>query len=403
MFPGREHRRDSDSGRDFVRERSGDSGFRLCGLGRDRSGREEFQRFREAKRLLRNQSDPHADGLCGGWRSHRGNRDGEWPSQTLIAVLIALLIGAMLSCQRGTGSPEVQFESAKGAFIHGDLEKAQADAKEAYLRFRSKQPDWAWKFKILEARIAVWRGLYPDALAILGPDAESLQQPELAISALSVLGVVNAYEHNFVEAERLLTKGAASCISFVAPSCGELLQSRGLLASQQGKSEAAEVLYQQCLSFARTHSDTFLESSALLNLGAEELAQDHFDKAIDFSEAAQRIARIEKASIIDLATQANVGWAHYRLGDHERALDLLLDAEKKAAQHGDWSDQENELTDMGYIYMERRQFDKANQSFLRALDLATKIKSTEDAYNALRVLARLALQTGEPDTASAYA
>jgi len=80
-----------------------------------------------------------------------------------------------------------------------------------------------------------------------------------------------------------------------------------------------------------------------------------------------------------------------------------LESEKLASQLGDVRDQENELTNIGYIYMDHRRFALAAQSFQQALGLARGINAKEDVYNALRVLARLSLQTGDLANASQYA
>src|ERR1019366_2933468 len=91
------------------------------------------------------------------------------------------------------------------------------------------------------------------------------------------------------------------------------------------------------------------------------------------------------------------------LGDSEKSLGVFRAAEKKAAQLGDIFDQENELTNIGYIYMDSRKFDLAAQSFQLALGLAEGIKAKQDIYTALPALARLALQTGDVEKASQYA
>lgn len=245
--------------------------------------------------------------------------------------------------------------------------------------------------------------MYPDALRILGHDGSHSEQPETLIAQLSLRGIANAYAHNFPEAEHVLSQATELCAKQEGESCGELLQARGFLASQQGNSASAVDLYQQALAFARSHQDSYLESSALLNLAAESLSIGHFDEAIDFSEASLRVAEILHARFLELVDQANIGWAKYRLGDSEGALAIFLEAEKLAAQLGHVSIQENELTNLGYIYMDRNQRDRANGSFLNALAIAKRIDSREDVYNALRVLARLSLQMGDLEKASKLA
>lgn len=309
---------------------------------------------------------------------------------------------ALLSCTQNT-SAETEFARVNLSFIHGYLQQSQLDAAQDVERFRNSQPEWSRKFRVLEARIALWRGLYPDALKILESGGSPTNQADTHIAELSLRGVANAYIHNFSDAESLLGQAVNLCEIQTSPSCGELLQARGLLASQEKKSSLAASLYQEALRFAQAHHENFLESSALLNLGAEFLSQNHLDEAIDFSESSQRAAAAENARVVELAAQANIGWARYRLGDSEGALAIFLQAEKESRELGDISDQENELTDLGYIYMDQGRLSEAKQSFSEALNIARGITFKEDIYNALRVLARLSVELNDINRASEFA
>jgi CHAT domain-containing protein/Tfp pilus assembly protein PilF len=133
------------------------------------------------------------------------------------------------------------------------------------------------------------------------------------------------------------------------------------------------------------------------------LSQYHLDEAIDVSRSAVDLAASQNARVVELAAQGNIGWARYKLGDLEGALAIFLDAEKRASEHSDFSDQENELTNIGYIYMDEGRLMEAKQSFLQALRLAKRLSSNEDVYHALRVLARVSLQLDEVDNAREFA
>ncbi len=215
--------------------------------------------------------------------------------------------------------------------------------------------------------------------------------------------MASVYLHNFSGAEKALADAESLCVNSTVDDCGDVLQARGFLASEQKQSASAEEYYGRSLSFATARSDLFLKSTTLLNLGAESLLQGRFDEAIDRSEAAHEIASSMNAKAVDLVAQGNLGWAYYELGDPEKAFNYLMSAETLATQLHDVSNQENGLTNIGYIYMDQSQFGAAAVSFQRALELAKSIKAQEQVYNALRVLARLALRTGHLDQANDYA
>jgi CHAT domain-containing protein len=311
-------------------------------------------------------------------------------------------VGA-LSCGGRHRSPQQSYDHAYKALLHGDLKRTQDEAHRECQRFQGPSPEWAWKFRTLEARAALQQGLYQDALKLLKSAPLPSGQPDLVIPILALAGEADVKTHNFAEAERSLNDAARLCDTSASASCGYVLKARGLLADELNQPESAERLYELSLAFARSHGDALLESYALLNLGAESLTQGRYDEAIDRSEAAYQTATAVGARRLQLITQGNIGWAYYKLGDSEKALELSAESEKLASQLGDVWNQENELTNIGYIYMDERKFDLAAQSFQQALSLAQGINAKEDIYNALRVLARLSLQTGDLANASQYA
>ncbi len=311
-------------------------------------------------------------------------------------------VGA-LSCGGRHHSPQQAFDHAYKVLLHGDLKQAQDEAHRESQRFRDSSPEWAWKFRTLEARAALQQGLYEDALKLLKSAPLPSDRPDLLIPILTLAGEADTNTHNFAEAGRSLDEAARLCDISASASCGYVLKARGLLATELNQLPSAERLFELTLAFARSHGDALLESHALLNLGNESLAQGRYDEAIDRSEAAYKTATAVGARRLQLITQGNIGWAYYKLGDSEQALELFAESEKLASQLGDVWDQENELTNIGYIYMDERKFDLAAQSFQQALGFARRINAKEDVYNALRVLARLSLQTGDLANAGQYA
>jgi CHAT domain-containing protein len=308
----------------------------------------------------------------------------------------------VLSCSRND-NPQAAFDHAYKTLLHGDLIQAQNEAHRECQRFPDSSSEWAWKFRTLEAKAMLHRGLYEDALNLLKSAPLPSNQPDLVIPILTVAGLADVNTHRFSEAEHSLNEATRLCDTSAASSCGYVLQARGLLASERNRSQSAERLFESSLAFARAHGDSFLESDSLLNLGYESLAQGHFDEAIDRSEAAYQIAKAIDAQILELITQGNIGWAYYKLGDSEKALGLFLDAEKVASGLGDLYEQGIWLTDVGYVYMGARNVDLAEKSLRQALEVEQRANSKEDIYNALRALARLALQTNDLANASQYA
>ncbi len=249
----------------------------------------------------------------------------------------------------------------------------------------------------------LWRGMSRDALNLLSALSIPSADRESVIHALAVEGVARARLHSLSEADRVLSRAEQMCLSHEEPICGTVTRAQGILAVERGQSNEALQFFRQSQSFARAHADQFLEATALSNLGLIAVSEQHFDEAKDQSDAAYLAANALDADRVALVAQGNSGWASYRLGDSEAALNAFQHAEQRASELGDIFDQENQLTNIGYVYMDQRKVELAAQSFQRALALAQGIQATEDIYDALRVLARLSLQTGDADQASNYA
>ena len=249
----------------------------------------------------------------------------------------------------------------------------------------------------------LWRGMSQAALDLLNAPPVPDANRESVIQALAIEGVAHTRLHSFREAVSVLGQAEAMCESREEPTCGGVSRSQGILAVERGQLIEARRLFQQSLSFSRSHGDKFLEATALSNLGLVAVTEEHFDEAKDESEAASRAAAGLGADRVALVAQGNSGWASYRLGDSDQALEAFEEAEQRAIRLGDIFDQENELTNIGYVYMDQRKLDLAAKSFQQALQLAESIKAKQDLYNVLRVLTRLAFQTGDLDRSSDYA
>ncbi len=299
-------------------------------------------------------------------------------------------------------SPQADYNHASQTFLHGNLKQAQDEANQGRRRFQRWRPDWAWKFRALEAEAILLRGMSREALALFPPQTMP-DDRNVAIAVLATEGVAYARLHSFPEADRSLSRAEQLCSGDPSPTCGTVIRARGVLAIERGQLAQARTFFAKSLSFAREKGDRFLEVTALLNLGACSLREEHFDQAKYESDAAYHAAASLDAIRIALVARGNSGWASYRLGDSERALEAFQEAERRAVELGDVYDEENELTNIGYVYMDQHQFAFAAQSFQQALRLADGIKAKQDMYNTLRVLARLAVQTDDLDQASQYA
>jgi CHAT domain-containing protein len=307
----------------------------------------------------------------------------------------------LLGCNRHE-RPQALFQHAQQALRHGELNRAQDEAEQGYRQFRPTNPDWAMKFRNLEAEALLLRGLYPEGLSLLEADPNLPETKNTEIETLVLKGAAHARLHHFGESERNILRAEELCTASAELTCGDVLRARGILSLQRGEPDKAKHFFEETSDFAHLHSDPFLESTALLNLGLGALQAQHYDEAIDKTEAAYRIAADLDAGTIATKALGNLGWAYFNLGDIEKSLDLSLQAEKRAIQVGDFIDQLSWLTNEGYVYQQIHDVPRAKQAYLKALQLAREIDGREDIYNALRALALISVQNDELQQAETY-
>jgi CHAT domain-containing protein len=315
-----------------------------------------------------------------------------------MAAILALYV-LCTGCHRAE-KPESVFERARQSFISGDLAQSQHEAQEGYRRFGATDPEWGWKFKVLEGRALLWRSRYAEVLHLFDPANLRSLTPDTKISILTLRGVARGRGLDLEGAAEELGQAKDLCSTTHAASCSEAFQGLGVFALEQNLFSVAQQDFDEALRYAQESGDRFLETSALLNKSALLLKEGHFDEAIDSAQAAWEDAKYLRAWDLAMPAEQNLAWAFYRLGDSERALDLLLSAKQRASQLGDVYGQQNALTDIGYIQMDAHRFDAAQSSFLGALDLAAPDSHEEPVYNALRALALLKVQNDDLDGAS---
>ena len=255
----------------------------------------------------------------------------------------------------------------------------------------------------MQAEALLLRGMYPDVLHLLEGNPNPSDTRLSIIQVLTIEGAAHARLHHFNEAQEKLRKADELCKLQEESTCGDVLRAWGVLTLQEGQPAQSRHFFEQSLTFARLHGDQFLAATALLNLGLQSLAEQHYDEAIDSTDAAYRISSALDAEVVAIKALGNLGWAYYNLGDSEKSLELSLQAEDRARRAGDLIDELSWITNAGYVYQQLQDYPRAKQSYLRALQLAHKTNGREDIYNALRALALVTVQMGELQESRNYA
>jgi CHAT domain-containing protein len=245
--------------------------------------------------------------------------------------------------------------------------------------------------------------MYAQVLSTLDFSTTRTESKDSLIEILAIRGASHARLHQFAEAEENLARATQMCQLSSEVTCGDVSRALGVLAVQRGQIDSAKRFFVLSLQFARAHNDHFLEATDLLNLSLTSLREEHFDEAIDWADAAYQASTALGADGVAQGALGNRGWAYYNLGDFEKSLELSLEAEQRASEMGNLTSQLFWITNAGYVYGGSGDLVRAKESYLKSLDLATKIGGKEGIYNALRALALVSVEGGEPEEARKYA
>jgi CHAT domain-containing protein len=318
-----------------------------------------------------------------------------------IVALAALFLFLPLQDAR-PADPATEYLHARQLFLEGELEKCQESARLGFLRFQNVDPEWASRFRLLEAQSMLYRGLRNDALALLAPFHPDANHANERVEQLAIEAEALAYLHKFQAAGEDLSQAEPLCVNSSLAACGQVLRARGIMAIEREQLPAARQFFLECQAFARARHDPELESNAWLNLGSVSLHDGHYDEAVDWSRDAYAASMSLGNQNRAQAALGNTGWAYFELGDSERALPLLLEAEQSAARLGNIRDQLKWLSTVGFFHEGSGDFARAATAYNQALAVAEQINSKEDIINTLEVLAHLSIETGKLDQAGAY-
>ncbi|MFZ0272828.1 MAG: CHAT domain-containing protein [Acidobacteriaceae bacterium] len=242
----------------------------------------------------------------------------------------------------------------------------------------------------------------PEELNVLAEELPPSADRDLRVLRLSMLAGANIYLHRYGLGGQYLAQADALCSSMDDGVCSHVLDVHWTQAMEQGQIHQALRFSDAELALARKFGDAFAEAKVLTNQAFTRLQEEHYDEAIDWVDASDRVATRLDAGAILLSNTGNRGWAYYGLGDKERAFTLFQDAEHRAAALGDLQGTILWLTTTGYVLQDSGDWAAAEDSYRRALGLARHMGSSDDIINSLESLAHISIALGRVEEAEGY-
>lgn len=291
--------------------------------------------------------------------------------------LLSVLSGAS-SCQRHAvfSQPETGYRDAESKFQHGDLIAASEESDAAYQGLSARRPEWAWRFRVLEAEVLVWRGLSADALKLLQvPLAPEFSSTDIGVRREIVLGLAESSLQRFDEAEQHFGEAERLARLYQPDFMGELFLARGNLSLARGDLPVAENSYLLALRFSREKKQSFLTLKSLGSLGWVSMEEEHYDESIDWDTNSLVLSRTLGARVATEKVTGNMARSYYKMGDFERALSLLSEAKAVAVELHVDKDVMVWLMNTGSIDYDQHSYSAAAQNFQQALDIAKRLEN----------------------------
>ncbi len=321
------------------------------------------------------------------------------------AGLAALALAALLAgCHRDPRSACQRLEDQLDSVLDRGDDKAALPLAEQGMRACPASADAQiyWTFDSSKAEILNRAGQYGPALAILRRDPpRGPAFARLRCNRRMEQAWAEYSRANYAEAERYLDMAeqeARQSGPREANLLAEIDMRRTFVYDEQRKFDAAEAAFARIRRSPGNMSPAYVFTSygyMLIQSARFEEAAASFERALPDLEAAKNPGELAKI-------YNNLGSIYYKLGDLQRSLACTLKAELLLRDASDPVTLQICLNTAGLNYLERGDFQKAEDYLSRALDLSQRQDARKRKSEVLRNLALAAIGTGNWGRADDY-
>lgn len=309
------------------------------------------------------------------------------------SLAIALLI--LTAC--GT-PPEAHYAKGRLLLKQGKPAEAMLEAE------AGMKAEPSWRFRILKADVLLARGEAKAAKELLAfpqppADPESRARQRMDEAWAEYMG------SNLTGAEALLQQASQIATPAGLPLIAATIENRmGLVAVRQRRMDAAEQAFRHVIEVAGAQQDPYLLGTAMHNLGFLYQNTYQFEEAIYWLDKARAVFQQIGAMNSYYVAMGNLGSCYLRLGDSEKGLADLKEAEVHAHEIGDRFNEQLWIGNSGAVLYEREEFPQAAEKFKQALEIARSLDRNEKDFTGwwYYSLASTAIDLGDFDAAEKY-
>jgi CHAT domain-containing protein len=314
-------------------------------------------------------------------------------------VIFLALVISITGCARSRRtSLEQKYAAARLQFQQG-FTNEPLEVTDLGFRDSVGYPDLNWKFRILKSELTIRKRQFAQALELLQPDPPSNAPREILFRRRLVQAFSLCLLNSFGQSEERF--GQAEALGSDANTSAELAFIRGRCEMSRRNWNTAE-RYLRPLAEPGANLDPFLKAYALANLGWSSRQDLRYEEAIDWYKQCLTAVRSLRAPFLEQQALGNLGFLYVELRDFPNAQKNSEEAEKIASQWKILSDEQKWLVDIGHAQQAQGQSGAAEESYKRALAIATKLEDTDIIAKCLHNLTLLKLEQGQTEQAEKY-
>jgi len=318
------------------------------------------------------------------------------------AILVFALAIALSGCQKPI-KPEETYKSIVRTIDHGDLKTSLIEVDKALNHNVGNSLEWAWRFRVLKARILISQSHYPDALILLHDELpHALASSDVAVSKMLMEGVAYRYGQEYQKAQQDLDDALALAHSVQPQLVCEVVRAIGELQIEQKNYAAADASFRQALELARKEKRPDQVAGILVDLGLLATSEEHFGEAIDRNQIALDLSRSLDMQGMVAVVLGNTAWSYFLLGDFEKALSSFKEAAAASERIGQTGYSLYWQTGVANSYIALHQPDTARTLLTDILARAHQIGDSATITICLNTLGEISLKADRLDEAAVF-
>jgi tetratricopeptide (TPR) repeat protein len=233
-----------------------------------------------------------------------------------------------------------------------------------------------WRLRFIRAEIMGTRGHLEDAVRYLeslappgAADAESLSELKMYLG--SFWGSLGRYDlsHRCLDDAERIAQSAGS-----AEILGETHLCKAYVFFLKREYSSSDTEFRSVLAIAQQLGGWYFRGYALWGIGKNLMIQEHYQEAVAWLEDSLRIFETARARLAIAMVWSELAVCHLGLGEDEKAMELLRNAERVNYEAGFVHNYQVVLANIGNVYLHRGDHLTAIAYYRRALALAREIK-----------------------------